>query len=298
MGRLVGAYATSHTAMIIRKFDPANEVHTAVHEAFAQVRAEVDRLAPDVLVVIGSEHLNSFGYDSFPQICVGIGETATGWGDGGVASAELPLAGAFAAQLLAEGVAAGFDLAFSANPKIDHAFMAPLTLIRPEMDIPVVPVFQNANTEPLPPLWRCAQLGELLREVITRRPADERVVVLGTGGLSHWVGTPEMGRINSAFDARFLEWVRAGDLGSILAMKTADVLAEAGNGAPEIRNWVTAIATASAGEDRGASAPGWGPGPGEERTARAPRGVVLAYESVSDWATGIALARLSPELEP
>jgi protocatechuate 4,5-dioxygenase beta chain/2'-carboxy-2,3-dihydroxybiphenyl 1,2-dioxygenase large subunit/2'-aminobiphenyl-2,3-diol 1,2-dioxygenase large subunit len=187
-------------------------------------------------------------------------------------------------------VAAGFDLAFSANPKIDHAFMAPLTLIRPEMDIPVVPVFQNANTEPLPPLWRSAQLGELLRDVITRRPAAETVVVLGTGGLSHWVGTPEMGQINSAFDERFLQHVRAGDLGAILAMKTADVLAEAGNGAPEICNWVTAMAAASRQEGWGVSEP--------ERTARGPRGVVLAYESVPDWATGIALARLAPEEEP
>ncbi|GAB3364612.1 DODA-type extradiol aromatic ring-opening family dioxygenase [Modestobacter lapidis] len=298
MGRLVGAYATSHTAMIIRKFQPDNDVHAAVHEAFDQVRAEVDRLAPDVLVVIGSEHLNSFGYDSFPQICVGIGETATGWGDGGVASAELPLAGAFAAQLLADGVAAGFDLAFSANPKIDHAFMAPLTLIRPEMDIPVVPVFQNASTEPLPPLWRCAQLGELLRDVIGRRPAVERVVVLGTGGLSHWVGTPEMGQINVDFDEAFLEDVQAGDLDSILAMKTADVLAEAGNGAPEIRNWVTAMAAATAGESRAASESGQGPGQAAGRTSRTPRGVVLAYRSVPDWATGIALARLFPEQEP
>jgi hypothetical protein len=66
MGTLVGAYATSHTAMIIRKFRPGDDVHAAVHEAFAQVRAEVARLAPDLLVVIGSEHLNSFSYDCFP----------------------------------------------------------------------------------------------------------------------------------------------------------------------------------------------------------------------------------------
>jgi protocatechuate 4,5-dioxygenase beta chain/2'-carboxy-2,3-dihydroxybiphenyl 1,2-dioxygenase large subunit/2'-aminobiphenyl-2,3-diol 1,2-dioxygenase large subunit len=283
--------------MIIRKFESGNEVHAAIHAAFAQVRAEVDRLTPDVLVVIGSEHLNSFGYDSFPQICIGIGDTATGWGDGGVASAELPLAGDFAAQLLSDGVAAGFDLAFSANPKIDHAFMTPLTLIRPEMDIPVVPVFQNANTEPLPPLWRCAQLGELLRDVITRRPAAERVVVLGTGGLSHWVGTPEMGRINSAFDTTFLQDVQAGDLGSILGMTTAEVLAEAGNGAPEIRNWVTAMAAASAREDDAAPEPGSRPGPGR-RVPSGRRGTVLAYRSVPDWATGIALARLFPEEEP
>jgi protocatechuate 4,5-dioxygenase beta chain/2'-carboxy-2,3-dihydroxybiphenyl 1,2-dioxygenase large subunit/2'-aminobiphenyl-2,3-diol 1,2-dioxygenase large subunit len=274
MGGLVAGYGLSHTAMMIRKYQPDDAAHAIVHEAFGRLRDEVARLAPDVIVVVGSEHLNSFGYESFPQICVGIGDTCTGWGDGGVASAQIPLAGSFAADLLKEGVERGFDLAFSANPRIDHAFMTPLTLIRPEMDIPVVPVFQNANTEPLPPLWRCSQLGELLRDVVARRPAAERVVLLGTGGLSHWVGTPQMGTINTDFDLRFLDFVRAGDLDAIVAMKTADVIAEAGNGATEIRNWVTVMAAQ--------------PGPG----------TVLAYEAVPDWATGIALARLFPEQAP
>jgi protocatechuate 4,5-dioxygenase beta chain/2'-carboxy-2,3-dihydroxybiphenyl 1,2-dioxygenase large subunit/2'-aminobiphenyl-2,3-diol 1,2-dioxygenase large subunit len=274
MGVLVAGYGVSHTAMMIRKYRPEDALHQRVHHAFGRLREEIDRLAPDVIVVIGSEHLNSFGYEAFPQICVGIGETCTGWGDGGVASAQVPLAGGFAARLLEDGLEAGFDLAFSANPRLDHAFMAPLTLIRPEMDIPVVPIFQNANTEPLPPLWRSAQLGELIRDVVDRRPADERVVLLGTGGLSHWVGTPEMGAVNADFDGRFLGSVRAGELDAVVAMKIADVVAEAGNGAPEIRNWVTVMAAK--------------PGPG----------VVLAYESVPDWATGIALARLFPTEEP
>jgi protocatechuate 4,5-dioxygenase beta chain/2'-carboxy-2,3-dihydroxybiphenyl 1,2-dioxygenase large subunit/2'-aminobiphenyl-2,3-diol 1,2-dioxygenase large subunit len=274
MGVLVAGYGVSHTAMIIRKYRPEDAVHRAVHAAFDRLRAEVARLAPDVIVIVASEHLNSFGYECFPQICVGIGDTCTGWGDGGVASAKVPLAGSFAAQLLEDGVDAGFDLAFSANPRIDHAFMAPLTLIRPEMDIPVVPVFQNANTEPLPPLWRSAGMGVLIRDVVARRPAGERVVLLGTGGLSHWVGTPEMGSVNSDFDTRFLDWVRAGDLDAVVAMKLQDVVEEAGNGAPEIRNWVTVMAA-----------------------GRRP-GTVLAYESVPDWATGIALARLFPTEEP
>ncbi|NMH97341.1 extradiol dioxygenase [Pseudonocardia acidicola] len=274
MGVLVAGYGVSHTAMMIRKYRPEDSGHQTVHRAFGRLREELDRLAPDLIVVISSEHLNSFGYEAFPQICVGIGESCTGWGDAGVASARVSLAGGFAAQLLEDGLDAGFDLAFSANPRIDHAFMAPLTLLRPEMDIPVVPVFQNASTEPLPPLRRSADLGELIRDVVARRPGAERVVLLGTGGLSHWVGTPQMGAVNTDFDGRFLECVRGGDLDAIVAMKTAYIVAEAGNGAPEIRNWVTVMA------------------------AQPSRGTVLAYEPVPDWATGIALARLYPELEP
>lgn len=271
MGILVGGYGVSHTAMMIRKYNSGNAAHRAVYRAFEMLAEEVARLKPDVIVVVGSEHLNSFRYECFPQICVGIGQTCTGWGDGGVPKAEVPLAGEFGEQLLKEGVDRGFDLAFSANPRLDHAFMAPLTLIRPGMDIPVVPVWQNASTEPLPPLWRSAQVGQLLSDVVTKRPAGERVILLGTGGLSHWVGTPQMGTINTEFDARFLDAVRDGNLDEIVAMTASGIVAEAGNGAAEIRNWITVMA------------------------ARPSAGKILAYEPVRDWATGIALAQLFAE---
>lgn len=271
MGILVAGYGVSHTAMMIRKFNPEDASHVAIHEAFALLREEVARLAPDVIVVVGSEHMNSFDYTTFPQTCIGIGTSCSGWGDGGVASADVPLAGDFAEELLTQGVERGFDLAFSANPRLDHGFMTPLTLLRPEMDIPIVPVFQNSSTPPLLPLWRCAQLGTLLRDVVDQRSPSERVLLIGTGGLSHWVATPEMGKINSDFDERFLNYVRKGDLDAVLSLRMADVIAEAGNGAPEIRNWVTVMAAC--------------PGPG----------TVLAAESIPDWATGIALARMFPK---
>ena len=34
------------------------------------------------------------------------------------------------------------------------------------------------------------------------------MLLLGTGGLSHWVGTPGMGEINLAWDEAFLDCVR------------------------------------------------------------------------------------------
>lgn len=274
MGVVVAAYGVSHTAMIIRKFRPEDAVHRTVHEAFAKLRAEVASLSPDVIVVVSSEHLNSFRFDCFPQMCVGIGNTCTGLGDGGVAAAKIPLASDFAGMLLEEGVGAGFDLAFSVDPQLDHAFMTPLTLLRPEMDLPVVPVWQNASTEPLPPLWRAAQLGRLLAAVIAQRPKDERVLLVGAGGLSHWVGTPQMGAINVHFDTTFLNAVRGGDLETIVAMKSDDIRDEAGNGAPEIRNWLTVMA------------------------AHPGRGEVLTYEPMREWATGIAVARLGSEGNP
>jgi protocatechuate 4,5-dioxygenase beta chain/2'-carboxy-2,3-dihydroxybiphenyl 1,2-dioxygenase large subunit/2'-aminobiphenyl-2,3-diol 1,2-dioxygenase large subunit len=268
VGRLIAGYGASHTAMMIRTYDPAAADQRRIREAFETVRAEVDELAPDVVVIVSSEHLNSFFYDNFPQVCVGIGDTCTGWGDAGVPAAEVPLATGFASALLDAGVTRGFDLSWSADPRLDHGFMAPLTLIRPELDLPIVPIFQNASTPPLAPFWRSAQLGELIASVVAERPEGERVLLLGAGGLSHWVGTPGMGQVNVEFDDGFLDCVRRGAVDELLTWDVPWVTEEAGNGAQEIRNWVTVMAAC--------------PSPG----------TVTAYEPVTEWATGMALARL------
>lgn len=268
MAQVVAGYGVSHTAMTIRKYTVGNDAEDRVHAAFARVRKQIAALEPDLIVMVSSEHLNSFFYDSFPQICVGLGTTSAGWGDAGVASHDVPIAGDFAQHLLAYGVAAGFDLSWAVEPKLDHGFMCPLTLLRPEMDIPIVPIFQNASTPPLPPLRRCAELGRMLRRAIDERDSNERVLLLAAGGLSHWVATPEMGDINVDFDRWVLGRVAAGDVDALAALENDDVGGRAGNGGQEIRNWITVMAA--------------GGGPGE----------VYNYEPVAQWATGMAVARL------
>ncbi len=269
MAEVVAGYGVSHTAMTIRKYElGADAAQDRVHAAFARVRGEITALDPDLIVMVSSDHLKSFFYESFPQICVGLGSQSTGWGDAGVASRDVPIAGDFAAHLLSFGIAAGFDLSWSVEPKLDHGFMSPLTLLRPEMDIPLVPIFQNASTEPLPPFRRCAEFGRLLRTAINARPTHERVLLLAGGGLSHWVGTPEMGDINVEFDRWFLGRVEAGDIDSLTELEVDTVGVEAGNGGQEIRNWITVMAAGS--------------GPG----------LTLSYEPVPQWATGMAIARL------
>jgi protocatechuate 4,5-dioxygenase beta chain/2'-carboxy-2,3-dihydroxybiphenyl 1,2-dioxygenase large subunit/2'-aminobiphenyl-2,3-diol 1,2-dioxygenase large subunit len=271
MGVIAGAFCVSHTALMIRRFDATDAQHRRVHEAFAAVRQQIDRIAPDLLVVVGNDHMHTLNYDCFPQICVGIGDSAVGWGDGGVASARLRLAGDFASQLLEIGIEKGLDLAFVVNPRIDHGFMSPLTLLRPEMDIPIVPVWQNTCMPPLSPVWRAADLGILIRDVVAARPENERVVLLGTGGLSHWVGMPGAGTVNEGFDADFLALVRAGDVDAATNLTNSELIRDGGNGAPEIRNWVTVMAA-----------------------CRTP-GTVILYEPVANWGTGIGIARLSKD---
>ena len=75
-------------------------------------------------------------------------------------------------------------------------------------------------------------------------PGDERIALVGAGGLSHWVGVPRVGDIDEEFDRWFLDRLAKGEVESILDMAD-DEIALAGNGAHEIRSWVAVAATGS-----------------------------------------------------
>ena len=106
-------------------------------------------------------------------------------------------------------------------------------------------------------------LGEAVRSF----PEPLRVAVVGAGGLSHHVGTPTVGDIDEEFDRWFLDRLEQGRIEELLDLTDAEIEL-AGNGAHEIRSWLTVA---------GAAAPG---------TAR-----TLAYEPVYPWITGMAVSR-------
>jgi protocatechuate 4,5-dioxygenase beta chain len=110
----------------------------------------------------------------------------------------------------------------------------------------------------------------MLRDAVTKWPREERVVIFGTGGISHWVGTAEMGKVNPAFDRQALQLVENGDVVGLSAMSDEYILREGGNGAFELRNWMVAMG----------AMPGC-------------RGRVIAYEPMEAWVTGLGLAELT-----
>jgi len=140
-----------------------------------------------------------------------------------------------------------------------------LHFLNPGWRIPVVPIVQNCGVAPMPTLGRCYRLGAMIGRAVEAWPARARVALIGAGGLSHWVGMPGMGRINQEFDRWFLDRLARGQAEEVLALTDAEV-ERAGNGAHEIRSWLT-VAGARAG-----------------RRAR-----VLAYEPVAAWVTGMGV---------
>jgi protocatechuate 4,5-dioxygenase beta chain len=64
--------------------------------------------------------------------------------------------------------------------------------------VKVVPICINTVQFPLPTAQRVYKLGQAVGEAIRAWDSDERVVVLGTGGLSHQLDGERAGFINKA----------------------------------------------------------------------------------------------------
>lgn len=274
MGKLVAAFGVSHTAQMVRAFreeglPPQIE---RVREAWQESRERLERAQPDVLIVISSEHLRTFFFNNYPTFCLGVGDASEGWGDGSIPAYRVPLYPEFTEFLLAEAIESGFDLSFSDDMRLDHGFMTPIHFLNPDMTRRVVPLFQNCNTTPIPTVKRCYALGNLLRQAIERWPSNDRFAVIGTGGLSHWLGVPEMGRINPEFDRAWIDLAASGRTEQLLSISSQDIRREAGNGGQELLNWVTMLGAAN-----GAT------------------GEVLVYEPVEEWITGIGLLAMRVE---
>jgi hypothetical protein len=291
---IVGAYGCSHAGLIVTheaKAEPDQK--DRIYDAFGTMRREIEALAPDAIFILATDHGRIYPLSALPAFVLGVSQSAKGIGDAGIPECEVPLHQAFARQILQGAFDRGVDFVYSEDMKIDHSFVTPLTFLTPGFTTPIVPMVQNCSRPPMPTMARSHEVGVKVGEAI-RAGGPGRVVVIGTGGLSHWVGSEERqaflrrapgdrlgheqefpveigerGEINDEFDRLFLDRLAAGEATGFIDDWPHDrVVAEAGNGAQEIRNWLT---IAGIVQDR----------PLE----------TIAYEAIPEWHTGTAVAR-------
>ena len=136
---------------------------------------------PELVVVFSPDHYNGFFYRLMPPFC--IGTAATGVGDYGTRSGPLDVAADIATAMATAAWDAGVDVSLSAAMDVDHGTVQPLDTLFGERTPPIVPVFINSVATPLGPLKRVRALGTAIGEYLSG--VDKRVLLLGSGGLSH-----------------------------------------------------------------------------------------------------------------
>lgn len=272
-GRIVGAFTASHSPGITGFPERAEpEQRAAVENAFADVRKRIADLAPDAVVAVSVEHFTNFFLGNLPAFAIGTADSYLGpvtaeMGEFlGVPQHYYPGDGRLGDHLYRFALESDFDPALvEGGLAFDENFCVPLKHLDPDSALPLVPVIVNGVNPPWPTARRCYDFGRMIRAAVEAQSVAERVVVLGTGGLSHWVGMPEAGQVNEDFDRDFLARLESGDPARLTSY-TQDEIDAAGNGAHEIRTWLVAAGAAGV--------------PFE----------TLVYEPVPAWLTGTAVA--------
>lgn len=262
MATIVGAFAMSHQLGAPASVEEQSE---RVFQGMREIGRRIRALAPDVLVILGSDHLNNFTLTRPMPLAVGTAPSFMPFGDMGLPMEPIPGAPVFAGKLLEEAAAAGIEIAEAADLKPDHGMMIPLGIVDPDRRIPAVPVYINTVFYPEPTPGDCADFGKWLGQFVRSLPGNDRVVLLGAGGLSHWVGMPQEGNINEAWDETLVAEFAAGDIAALATRQNADTLAAAGNGGLEINAWIAVAAAVPQS-----------------------RGSLVFYEAMPEWATGMA----------
>jgi len=186
MGQIVTAMATVHAPQLFTR--PASEDPAQLDADIAAMRElgrNIEESKPDAIIVIGSDHLETFFLSSVPTFAIVSGETSRARFAGH--DYNLPIHQPLAEDLLDRLVRAEFDMAYSQDAVLGHSFAAVYEWVIEGRAIPVVPLFVNTYLPPLPTARRCAALGRAIRDIIASRP--ERVALVASGGMSHYPGT-------------------------------------------------------------------------------------------------------------
>jgi 2,3-dihydroxyphenylpropionate 1,2-dioxygenase len=179
------------------------EQETNVRAAFEKMAAEVKAFDPTLIITFGPDHFNGFFYDLMPSFCVGIRATAAGDWNYGAENNKINVPEDTALDLVRRVLDEGVDVAYSYRMQADHGVTQPLHfLCSGQLDrYPTIPVFINGAAAPMPTTKRTVALGRAIGQFIkSLNLENERVLILGTGGLSHDPPTPQMGSVPPAVE--------------------------------------------------------------------------------------------------
>jgi 2,3-dihydroxyphenylpropionate 1,2-dioxygenase len=161
---------------------PSQDLLDDVDTALAKAREFVEGFDPELVVIFAPDHYNGFFYKLMPPFC--IGTHAQGVGDYGTHAGPLNIPEGTAVACANAVLSAGVDIAISASMDVDHGTVQPLEkLFGNATARPVIPIFINSVATPLGPLHRCRTLGTAVGSYLAT--LDKRVLVVGSGGLSH-----------------------------------------------------------------------------------------------------------------
>ena len=213
MARIIAGVTSSHVPAIGAAIDnhrTGDPYWQRVFEGFERSKEWIAKAKPDVVIGVYNDHASAFSVEVIPTFALG---TAAEFGiaDEGLGPRPVPAVKGhpeLAAHIAQSVILDEFDLTLCNKMEVDHGLTVPLNLMfgsPSQWPCPVIPLAVNVVQYPPPTGQRCYDLGRAIRRAVDSYPEDMRVVVFGTGGMSHQISGPRAGLINQKFDKAFLD---------------------------------------------------------------------------------------------
>ena len=246
MGRIVGGIGLSHVPSVGPAYDRGKQQDPAwkpLFDAYVPVRDWLAKLKPDVAIVVYNDHVAEFSFDRYPTFALGAADRYA-IADEGFGTRPLPEVKGdsdFSIHLCEKLIQDEFDLTVCQEMGVEHGFLVPMNLCFPHTasgwPVKSVPLQVNVVQHPLPTARRCYRLGQAIRRAVESYPGV-KVVILGTGGMSHQLQGKRVGFMNEKFDQWFMDELERNPEG-LAEISHQKIMEEAGAEAVELIMWLT-----------------------------------------------------------
>ncbi len=178
---IVGAVCMSHSPLLDRN-RAQSETEKRFDEAVKKAGNFVAGIEPTLAIVFYPDHINGFFYNLLPAFCVGIEGSAIG--DYGTVAGKLDIPESVAMDCATFLLRSGIDVAISDRLTADHGAVQPLELLSATSGLTrMIPIFINCAAAPRASFARARALGQAVGQWAQK--SGERVLIMGSGGLSH-----------------------------------------------------------------------------------------------------------------
>ena len=245
MAKIIAGVSMSHVPAIGAALDhgrTAEPYWAPLFKGFEPSKKWIAEAKPDVCFVVFNDHACAFSPDIVPTFALGCAADFPP-ADEGFGPRPVPVVKGhpeLAAHIGQEVILDGFDLTLINNMAVDHGLTVPLSLMFGQPDAwpcPIVPLAVNVTQYPYPTGARCYALGKAIRKAITSYGQDLRVVIFGTGGMSHQIHGERAGLINADFDRIFMDRMST-DPDTLARMPHIEYMREAGAESVELIMWL------------------------------------------------------------